>query len=197
MLVDNLLFVPDLLAGPQDHIWDCWPWFFVYQRKRSAGMAFYVKMSTAPGECAKEAMRQGLGVSFAVLLGYVVPKHDPSRRTVLHTVLNASLVTHMPGNLEHFIVACLLSLFPHVCLVHEDSQHANHLLAIINSLCLDCCRFASCGGKGMAAELEVGSHHSCCGHLPSHWQSCQSFRRALCWHHSRYCTQCLIVSLCL
>lgn len=41
-------------------------------------MAFYVKMSTAPGECAKEAMRQGLGVSFAVLLGYVVPKHDPS-----------------------------------------------------------------------------------------------------------------------
>ncbi len=48
-------------------------------------MAFYVKMSTAPGECAKEAMRQGLGVSAAVLLGYVVPKHDPSRRTVLHT----------------------------------------------------------------------------------------------------------------
>lgn len=41
-------------------------------------MAFYVKMSTAPGECAKEAMRQGLGVSFAVLLGYVVPKHDPN-----------------------------------------------------------------------------------------------------------------------
>lgn len=46
-------------------------------------MAFYVKMSTAPGECAKEAMRQGLGVSFAVLLGYVVPKHDPSRFTAL------------------------------------------------------------------------------------------------------------------
>lgn len=40
-------------------------------------MAFYVKMSTAPGECAKEAMRQGLGVSAAVLLGYIVPKHDP------------------------------------------------------------------------------------------------------------------------
>ena len=71
-------------------------------------MAFYVKMSTAPGECAKEAMRQGLGVSFAVLLGYVVPKHDPSRHTILHTVPHVSPVMHMPSNLQHFIVAYVL-----------------------------------------------------------------------------------------
>ncbi|KAL3140761.1 hypothetical protein ABBQ32_005311 [Trebouxia sp. C0010 RCD-2024] len=39
-------------------------------------MAFYVKMSTAPGECAREALRQGLGVSAAVAIGYTVVNHD-------------------------------------------------------------------------------------------------------------------------
>lgn len=35
-------------------------------------MAFYVKMSSAPGECAREAIRQGVGVSAAVCMGYAV-----------------------------------------------------------------------------------------------------------------------------
>lgn len=35
-------------------------------------MAFYVKMSRAPGECAREAIRQGIGVSAAVCMGYAV-----------------------------------------------------------------------------------------------------------------------------
>lgn len=39
-------------------------------------MAFYVKMSSAPSECAKEALRQGLGVSAAVAIGYTVINHD-------------------------------------------------------------------------------------------------------------------------
>ena len=39
-------------------------------------MAFYVKMSSAPGECAREALRQGLGVSAAVAIGYTVVNHD-------------------------------------------------------------------------------------------------------------------------
>lgn len=39
-------------------------------------MAFYVKLSSAPSECAKEALRQGLGVSAAVAIGYSVVNHD-------------------------------------------------------------------------------------------------------------------------
>ena len=46
------------------------------RQKGSGTMAFYVKMSTAPGECAREAMRQGLGVSAAVAIGYTVVNHD-------------------------------------------------------------------------------------------------------------------------
>lgn len=51
----------------------------VHKSKGSGTMAFYVKMSTAPGECAREALRQGLGVSAAVAIGYTVVNHDHSK----------------------------------------------------------------------------------------------------------------------
>ena len=49
-------------------------------------MAFYVKMSSAPGECAREAMRQGLGVSAAVAIGYTVVNHDHRKFCLLSVV---------------------------------------------------------------------------------------------------------------
>ena len=63
-------------AGAAEQVWDCWPWFAVHKQKGSGAMAFYVKMSSAPGECAREAMRQGLGVSAAVAIGYAISNHD-------------------------------------------------------------------------------------------------------------------------
>ena len=45
-------------------------------------MAFYVKMSRAPGECAREAIRQGIGVSAAVCMGYAVADNYKGECTV-------------------------------------------------------------------------------------------------------------------
>ena len=71
-------------------------------------MAFYVKMSSAPGECAREAMRQGLGVSAAVAIGYTVVNHD-HRRFRQNVWVSAHTYAYMPIHM-HICTPCMLCL---------------------------------------------------------------------------------------